>query len=218
MTLRICLLGACAVIATAAAAQTTAPMPAGPPVSAIAEELIESRLPIGTPITFSMDHALATDERKFEKGEKKPDKQHRRITNVGDKFTMTVANDVKVANYVVIPKGSPGTGEVTMVTGRGSFGKSGKIEVRMNTVTVGDRTFALEGTHLQKGKGRGGAAVAGTILAGAIAGAFIKGDEADIPVNALLTFRTKEAIVFKAPKSMLAAPAADASPPAAPKS
>jgi hypothetical protein len=182
--------------AEAAAVQTVAPMAAA--------EMSTVILAAGTAVNFSMDRALATDKREFKKGEKKPAKDQRRMTNPGDVFSMTVLNDVKVGDHVVIPKGARGTGEVLSVIGRGGFGKSGKIEVRLNSVAVGDKVYAMEGTHLQKGKGRGGAAVAGVILLGALAGAFIKGDEADIPATAELMFRTKEAITVDVPKSTLA--------------
>ena len=192
MNIKELLLGACALgvfaIANTATAQDAAPVATTARAS--------GTLPAGTAVLFSMDRALATDKRDFAKGEVKPDKDHRRISNVGDLFTMTVVDDVKLGDAIVIPKGSIGNGEVTSVTGRGGFGKSGKIEIKINDVKVGDKTYAMEGTHLQKGKGRGGAAVAGTIIAGVIAGAFIKGDDADIPVTAQLTFRTKEAIQF----------------------
>ncbi len=161
-------------------------------------------LPAGTAVNFSMDRALATDKREFAKGEKKPAKDKRRISNPGDLFSMTVMSDVKMGDLVVIPKGARGTGEVLSVTGRGGFGKSGKIEVRMNSVAVGDKIYGMEGTHLQKGKGRGGAAAAGVLVLGVLAGVFIKGDEADIPATAELMFRTKEAITVNAPKSSMA--------------
>jgi hypothetical protein len=182
--------------AETAVMQTAAPMAAA--------EMATVVLPAGTAVQFSMDHALATDKREFKKGEKKPAKDKRRISNPGDVFGMTVLNDVKVGDLVVIPKGARGTGEVLSVTGRGGFGKSGKIEVRMNSVAVGDKIYGLEGTHLQKGKGRGGAAVAGVLVLGVLAGVFIKGDEADIPATAELMFRTKEAISVSVPKSTMA--------------
>lgn len=215
MNKTIIALGAVALVSGTAVAQGPTALPAGgaapltqpaativpatvtPPV--VAAVPLSVTLASGTPVRFRMDHALATDEREFAKGEKKPPKGQRRISNKGDTFTMTVIEDVKQGDYVVVPVGTVGTGEVTMVTGRGGFGKSGKIEIRMNTIDVGGRKYAMDGTHLQKGKGRGGAAVAGTILAGAIAGAFIKGDEADIPLHTELSFRTKEAIVYTAP-------------------
>ncbi|MBP7952061.1 MAG: hypothetical protein KAZ17_01110 [Sphingorhabdus sp.] len=153
-----------------------------------------------TPINFTMDKSLATDKREKVKGEKK-DKTKERLTNAGEIFYMSVAEDVVVDGQVVIPKGSRGVGEVLSVTGRGGFGKSGKIEVQMNHVEVGSNKYPMEGVHLQKGKGRGGAAVAGVILAGALAGVFIKGDEADMPAGMQLSFRTKDSITVNVANS-----------------
>jgi hypothetical protein len=189
-------------ITTAVPVSETAVMKTVAPIAAV--EMATVVLPAGTAVDFSMDRALATDKREFAKGEKKPAKDKRRISNPGDVFGMTVMNDVKVGDLVVIPKGARGSGEVLSVTGRGGFGKSGKIEVRMNSVAVGDKVYAMEGTHLQKGKGRGGAAVAGVLVLGVLAGVFIKGDEADIPATAELMFRTKEAITVNVPKPSMA--------------
>ena len=168
------------------------------PEVAPADDAVElGILPAGTAITLSMDNALATDKRKRIKGEPKPPKGQRRITNMGDSFTMTVVEDVIKDNTIIIPKGARGVGEVTMVSGRGGFGKSGKIEFKLNNIEFDGQTIAMEGTHLQKGKGRGGAAIAGTIIAGVVAGAFIKGDNADVLLQSEWTFSTVEDVEFK---------------------
>ncbi len=156
-------------------------------------------LPANTEIMFRMDKTLASDKRERVKGAPKPPKGKRRLTNAGDSFTMTVINDVTADGVVIIPQGSIGHGEVIYVTGKGSFGKSGKIEIKMNHVEVGDQQYPLTGTYLQKGKGRGGAAVAGTVIAGVLAGVFIKGSEADIPLGAEIAFRTAEDITTEGP-------------------
>jgi hypothetical protein len=200
-------LGACAFAATVAPAQTTTTpavtIPAAPvvvtPSAPMADAMVKpvaapAILAAGTSVMFTMDKALASDERDKIKGEKKLPKDKRRLTNKGETFTMTVVQDVRAGDQIVIPKGSRGLGEVIEVGGRGGFGKSGKINIKMNHVEVGSNKYALTGEYLQKGKGRGGAAVAGTIIAGAIAGAFIKGDDADIPMGTELIFRTKDEI------------------------
>jgi hypothetical protein len=207
MKTRILLLGACAFISSVASAQdSTVPTP--PAVEAAATQAADTvaaaALPAGTAVLFSIDNAMATDKREFKKGETKPAKDKRRITNAGDTFSATVMEDVKVGNHVVIPKGARGKGEVTMVTGRGGFGKSGKIEIKLNSLEIGEKAYAMDGTHLQKGRGRGGAAIAGAIIAGALVGMLIKGEEADIPARAEVTFRTKDAIQFSAANAALA--------------
>lgn len=208
MKTKVLLLGACALFSSAAWAQDSAVTATQPVVEVAAVQMANQSatalLPAGTAVAFLIDNAMATDKREFKKGEKKPSKDKRRITNIGDTFSATVMEDVKVGNQIVIPKGARGKGEVTMVTGRGGFGKSGKIEIRMNTLELGEKAYAMDGTHLQKGRGRGGAAIAGAIIAGAVVGFLIKGEEADIPARAEVTFRTKDVIEFAAAKPALA--------------
>ncbi len=221
MKTKILLLGACAFFSSAGCAQDVTSATAQPATEAavmqMANPSVTAMLPAGTAVMFMIDNAMATDKREFKKGEKKPAKDKRRITNIGDTFSATVLNDVKVGDYVVIPKGARGKGEVTMVTGRGGFGKSGKIEIRMNTLELGEKAYAMDGTHLQKGRGRGGAAIAGAIIAGAVVGFLIKGEEADIPARAEITFRTKDVIEFAAAKPAMAVEAMNAETVATPE-
>ena len=210
MKYKMMFVGVCAFAATMAPAQTvpTAPAATTPTAAPMADTMakpaaapmadtmakpamVPAILPAGTSVMFVMNKAMASDERDKIKGEKKLPKDKRRITNKGEIFNMTVVQDVRAGEQIVIPKGSLGFGEVIEVSGRGGFGKSGKINIKMNYVEVGTNKYALDGNFLQKGKGRGGAAIAGTIIAGAIAGAFIKGDDADIPLGTELIFRTK---------------------------
>ena len=208
MKTRILLLGACAFFSSAAFAQDSTVAAAQPMADAavvqIADQSATVTLPAGTAVVFLIDNAMATDKREFRKGETKPPKDKRRITNVGDTFSATVLDDVKVGYQVVIPKGARGMGEVTMVTGRGGFGKSGKIEIKMTTLELGETAYAMDGTHLQKGRGRGGAAIAGALV-----GILIKGDEADIPARAEVTFRTKDVIQFAAAQQAASVEAAN---------
>lgn len=196
------LLAATSLFATPALAQDMT-APAAEPVM-VAKEVVETvvetvaetpapvtvTLPAETAILFAMDKTLASDKREKVPGEPKPPKGQRRISNVGDTFTMSVVNDVVVDGVTVVPAGAVGHGEVIYVTGKGGFGKSGKIEIKMNHVNVGDRQIPMQGEFLQKGKGRGGAAIAGTLIAGALAGVFIKGSEASIPLGQQVSFRT----------------------------
>lgn len=169
-----------------------------PTTTSAKPKIITTTLPAGSMVKFRMDKALATDKRGKVDGKKLP-KGQRRITNEGDIFTMSVLNDVMHDGVTVIPAGSTAHGEVTAIKGRGGFGKSGKIEITMKYVEVDGQQYAIEGTHFQKGKGRGGAAIAGTVIAGVVAGAFIKGDEADIPLATEFEFITGENITVTGP-------------------
>jgi hypothetical protein len=68
-------------------------------------------LPANTELVVSMNDDLTTKGGRIEEGHT---------------FRLTVVNDVMVGDYVVIPKGTPATGQVTWLTGKGAFGKSGR--------------------------------------------------------------------------------------------
>ena len=80
---------------------------------------------------------------------------------------LTVGDTAAPDGTVVIPRGSPVTGTITMLTGRGIFGKSGKFDVTWNTITVGGREYALHGVHHQTGRGN---TVAAVFVSGVISG------------------------------------------------
>lgn len=167
------------------------------PTAQVAKRVV---LPAFTPIVFAMHNTLATDKREKVSGEKR-DKTKSRYTNRGETFYMSVAEDILADGVIIIPKGSRGVGEVLSVNGRGGFGKAGKIEITLHFVEVRGKQYPMEGVHLQKGKGQGQLAVAGTVIAGPLAGIFIKGEEADIPAGSRLIFRTKEDIIVEADPS-----------------
>ena len=71
-----------------------------------------------------------------------------RANKSGDRFRITVAEDVRVGDAVVIPAGSVGEGEVIHAAKRGAGGKAGELIVMARFVRVGDneirlRSFAL---------------------------------------------------------------------------
>jgi len=69
----------------------------------------------------------------------------------GNQIRMSVASDVRLGNLVVIPAGSPATGEITDVRHKGMWGKSGRIVGRVLNVRVGDRLIRLTGSFDDKG-------------------------------------------------------------------
>lgn len=95
---------------------------------------------------------------------------------------MTVANDVMLGNVVVIPAGSPATGEVTDLRRKGMWGKSGRIVARVLNARVGDRLIRLTGSFDDKGV-TGTAGVVGAIVFVPIAGFFLTGTSAKMPAG-----------------------------------
>jgi hypothetical protein len=100
----------------------------------------------------------------------------------GHRFRMTVANDVRLGNVVVIPAGSPATGEVTDLRRKGMWGKSGRIVARVINARVGDRLIRLTGSFDDKGV-TGTAGVVGAIVFVPIAGFFLTGTSAKMPAG-----------------------------------
>lgn len=98
----------------------------------------------------------------------------------GDRFDLTVSEDVVVNGYVIIPRGSRGVGEISRLVPKGAFGKSGKLETRLLYVAVGNSRIRLDGSAADRGKSGTGATVATAVLAGVMS-AFITGTSAEIP-------------------------------------
>lgn len=113
----------------------------------------------------------------------------------GDTFSLSVVQDVRIGDQVVIPRGSRAVAEITWRTGRGAFGKSGKMNLAMRYVEVDGLRIPIEGTYRQEGEGNTLATVGGVILAGVFAG-FITGSRARIPAGRELAARTAIAVPF----------------------
>ena len=140
-------------------------------------------LPANTEVVMAMNNDLTTKGGKIDEG---------------TTFNLTVVNDVKLGDFVIIPKGARGTGEVTWKTGKAAFGKSGKMEVELRWVEVGGQRIAVEGKYRQEGEGNTVATV-GTVLVAGVFAAFVTGKSARIPAGRELVAHTKDAIPVSLP-------------------
>lgn len=131
----------------------------------------------------------------------------------GDTFTVSTVYDVMLNGYIVIPRGSRGSGEVTWRTGKGAFGKSAKMDIELRWIDIGGRRLAIEGKHRQEGEGNTGATVGAVVAVGPF-GAFVTGKSASIPRGMQLTAHTTEALpvllasATPAPQRLMAVPLA----------
>jgi len=135
----------------------------------------QSFLPANTEIRLKMNQEVTT------KGDR---------WSEGDTFNLSVVQDVRFNDYVVIPAGSRALGRITWLTNKGAFGKSGKMDIELEYVEVAGRRINLDGTFRQEGEGNTAATVAGVIAAGVFAG-FITGKSGTIPEGRELTGRTE---------------------------
>ncbi len=96
----------------------------------------------------------------------------------GEKVNFVTVGDVSEQGNIVIPRGSPVTGEITFKTGKAVGGKSGKFEVSFRTIQVRGQEYALTGVHRQEGKGNTVAAVFATMLISGRSAVMLVGQEA----------------------------------------
>lgn len=130
----------------------------------------------------------------------------------GDVVLMRSLFDVMHNGVVVIPKGTPARGTVTWRTGKGAFGKSAKMEITFNELTMASgQKIALSGKHRQEGEGNTGAAVGAAVAVG-VFGAFVTGRSAIIPVGQQLIARTADALPYVVPEGAKIVPTAELAP------
>ncbi len=108
-----------------------------------------------------------------------------RTNRQGDRFELVVASDVIVDGHVVIPRGSRGVGEITLLRKKGAFGRSGKLETRVLHVNVGGMNIPLDGQCGDRGKS-GTAATVATAIAAGVFSAFVTGTSAVIPTGSTM--------------------------------
>ncbi|HEU0097985.1 MAG TPA: hypothetical protein VFQ67_04345 [Allosphingosinicella sp.] len=150
---------------------------AQPAVVATAPMSAEVVLPANSEVVLTMNETVSS-------------KSHR----LGEKFSLTVAQDVKVDNMVVIPRGTRAVAQITRRTGKGGFGKSGKMDFTFRYIDYDGKKIPIEGRHHQAGEGRTGATVGAVVAAGLVGGMLVKGKSAKIEEGREFTARTLEAI------------------------
>lgn len=166
MKVKILMTAAAAVLPVCAHAQT-APQPA-PANAVVIGAPQDNVLRAGTPIALKMSEGLTTEGKKL---------------RVGQRFQLEVAEPVTVGGNIVIPAGSPATGEITDVRNKGMWGKSGRINARLLYVRVNGRQIRLTGGLDDKGvTGTGGVVAAAAFVP--VAGFFVTGTSAKIPMGA----------------------------------
>ncbi len=194
------LAGATVFIACNASAQVVATPAVATAAPLVAGAVDTGVLRAGTSVPLKMAEALTTNGKKLK---------------VGQRFQLETAEPVTVAGVTVIPVGSPATGEVTEVRNKGMWGKSGRINARVLYVRANGRQIRMSGQLDDKGT-TGTAGVVGAIAVLPIAGFFVTGTSASIPLGAPVTAFVDEdvpvAFAGGAPAAMMVPAAAAVTP------
>lgn len=112
----------------------------------------------------------------------------------GQRFALQVADDVTVDDKVLIPKGTPATGEVEAISGKGMFGKPARLVLQPLFVEVGGHRVNLVGDAEHRGKDATAGAAAVTLITPL--GLFITGKTAVVPAGTPLFARVRSDVTL----------------------
>ncbi len=181
----ICGTAAALCFANIAQAQTAVlqPAPAAVPMAVAPANVLVLRA--GTPLAVKTSENLTTEGKKL---------------RVGQRLQLETAEPLRLNDQIVIPAGSPVTGEITDVRNKGMWGKSGRINARVLFVRANGRQIRLTGNYDDKGV-TGTAGVVASIALVPIAGFFVTGTSAKIPMGSPVNAFVDEdvSVAFAAP-------------------
>jgi len=105
-----------------------------------------------------------------------------RSVSQGQRFGIVVAEDVRIGDLLLLPRGTRAVGEVEAMTERGVFGKAGSLALQPLFVNHGGQRIYFEGLSHQQGKNQVGGAAAATFLLGGL-GLMITGKNVQVPAG-----------------------------------
>jgi len=136
-------------------------------VTVVQQEAVGNVLRAGAPVPVVLSQALTTKGKGLK---------------VGQRIQLEVAQDVLLNGRVVIPARSPVEGVLTHVRNKGMWGKSGAIQMQIKSVTINGTVIRLRGDMDSRGQ-TGTAGVVGALVVLPVAGFFVTGTSADMPLG-----------------------------------
>lgn len=128
------------------------------------------RIPDGTPVQLALQEGLNSA-----------------TAHAGDSIHFEVAEDVRVANGVVISTGAPGIGRVVDADHKKRMGRGGKLNFSVNYVKLADGTNCkVRASAARQGKDKTGTVIAGTVLLSPLF-LLMHGKDIDIPKGTAFT-------------------------------
>jgi len=155
-------------LAVPVSAQTmVSPILKGQNVTVVPQQAAGNMLRAGAPVPVVLSEFLTTKGKRLK---------------VGQPVQLEVAQDVLLGGQVVIPARSPVEGVLTEVRNKGMWGKSGGIHLAIKAVNINGVNIRLKGEMDSRGE-TGTAGVVGAIVILPVAGFFVTGTSAEMPLN-----------------------------------
>ena len=136
-------------------------------ITVVQEQAVGNVLRAGAPVPVALSEFLTTKGKRLK---------------VGQRVQLEVAQDVLLNGRVVIPARSPVEGVLTEVRNKGMWGKSGGIHLQIKSVNINGTDIRLKGEMDSRGE-TGTAGVVGAIVVLPVAGFFVTGTSAEMPLN-----------------------------------
>jgi len=110
-----------------------------------------------------------------------------KTADVGDKISLTLAEDLKIGPVVVVKKGTPAVATVTEVDNTGMGGAPGDVFVQVDSLQAGSVLIKLHGTAAKEGQDKVGKAMGLMFVPVVPVGIFVHGKDAEIKQGASFT-------------------------------
>ena len=110
-----------------------------------------------------------------------------KTADVGDKISLTLADDLKIGAVVVVKKGTPAVATVTEVDNTGMGGAPGEVVFQVDSLQAGSVLIKMHGTAAKEGQDKVGKAVGLMFVPFVPVGIFVHGKDAEIKQGASLT-------------------------------
>lgn len=130
----------------------------------------------------------------------------------GDKVELAVAKPVTIGGTTLIPAGSPATGEVVRARDNGLLGRSGKLDIRVDSIKVGAVDVPVRGKQSAKGKSGTLGAVGAGVLFLPLA-VIVRGKDVKLPAGTLLEVYVDKEVTIASQATPNAAPPEETTPP-----
>lgn len=121
-----------------------------------------------------------------------------RSVRQGQRFGLTVAEDIRIGDAIVIPRGTAAVGEIEAVAQRSTGGNAGRLVLTPLFIEWQGERIYLSGRSENSGKAAVGASVATQILLSPL-GVLISGRSATVPAGSVIDAEVRNDVTVASP-------------------